>query len=260
MNKFLQKVKSYISFLIFIGVLACSQNGEDPVADPDPQPDPNLNKKNVGDSSNDMLSDTNYDGITLEIVAVNGYELDNSVIDEFKSFIEMLVRKPDGITVRASSISTPGLAPYSASDLRSFEDQNRTKFNDDKELAIFMFITEDAYTNENVLGLAYRNTSFALMGGRIRELTGGIGQPSENLVLQTVLRHEMGHLLGLVNVGTAMQTDHQDTNNGHHCDVQDCLMYYAVETGDFLSNIVNETSPPALDSQCRADLTANGGK
>mgnify|MGYP003676889675 CR=1 FL=1 len=248
------------NLLVFLLFGACSKSGEDPNNDPDPQPDPNLNKKAVGAAANDILSNVNYDGITIELVAVSGYELDNSVINDFKSFLQTLVQKPDGITVKTSTVSSPGLAPYSLNDLISFEDQIRMQFNEGKELAIFMFITEDAYTNENVLGLAYRNTSFALMGGRIKELTGGIGQPSENLVMQTVLRHEMGHLLGLVNVGSAMQTDHQDIDNGHHCDVEDCLMYYAVETSDFLSNITNNTSPQALDTQCRADLTANGGK
>ncbi len=259
MRKVLEKF-NVVSLLVLILVFGCSKGGNDPVDDQDPQPDPNLNKKTVGAAANDILSNVNYDGITIELVAVSGYELDNSVINDFKSFLQTLVQKPDGITVKTSTVSSPGLAPYSLNDLISFENLNRIEYNKDRELAIFMFITEDAYTNENVLGLAYRNTSFALMGGRIKELTGGIGQPSENLVLQTVLRHEMGHLFGLVNVGSAMQTDHQDTKNGHHCDVEDCLMYYAVETSDFLSNITNSTSPQALDAQCRADLTANGGK
>lgn len=259
MKKVLGKIK-VVSLLVLFLAFGCSQGDSDPIIDQDPQPDPNLNKKSVGTAANDILSNLNYDDITIEVIAVNGYELDNSVINDFKSFLQTLVQKPGGITVKTSSVSPPGLAPYSLNDLLSFEDQNRTLFNKDRKLAIYAFITEDAYTNENVLGLAYRNTSFALMGGRIRELTGGIGQPSENLVLQTVLRHEMGHLLGLVNVGTPMQSDHQDTNNGHHCDVEDCLMYYAVETSDFLSNITNSTSPQALDAQCRADLKANGGK
>ncbi|MEQ6120929.1 peptidase [Reichenbachiella sp. MALMAid0571] len=259
MRKVLEKIR-VVSLLVLFLAFGCSQGGNDQMDDQDPQPDSNLNKKSVGDSANDILSNVKYDDIIIELVAVNGYQLDNSVINDFKSFLQTLVQKPGGITVSTSTVAPPGLAPYSLNDLISFEDQNRTGYNQNRELAIFMFITEDAYTNENVLGLAYRNTSFALMGGRIRELTGGIGQPSENLVLQTVLRHEMGHLLGLVNVGTPMQTDHQDTDNGHHCDVEDCLMYYAVETSDFLSNIINNNSPPELDVQCRADLTANGGK
>ncbi|MBR9859885.1 peptidase, partial [bacterium] len=145
-------------------------------------------------------------------------------------------------------------------DIVELEDQVRTEYNEGKELTLFILITEDSYTEENVLGLAYRNTSFAIMGGRIRELTGGIGQPSESLVLKTVLRHELGHLLGLVNVGTKMQTNHQDVAHGKHCDVEDCLMYYAVESAGFLDNLLGVSNPPSLDSQCRTDLKANGGK
>ncbi len=252
---------NFIFALILLLCATCGQDSESPNPDDNNNStDPNTYKQAVGKAANDILSAGNYDGITLEIIAVDGYQLEDAVINDFKAFIEQVANKPKGITIKKSTVSAPGLAPYSVTDLISFEDNNRTQFNKDKQLTIYMFITEDAYTNQNVLGLAYRSTSFAIMGGRIKELTGGFGQPSEKLVLQTVLRHELGHLLGLVNVGTPMQSDHQDTQNGHHCDVDNCLMYYAVETSDFLSNIVNSSEPPALDSQCRADLRANGGK
>jgi len=218
------------------------------------------NQLSVGTSANDILSASKYDKIVLEIIAVNGFELDNSVLTSFKTFVESIANKPNGIEVKASTINSPGLAPYSINDIATFEEKARKEYNSDKQLAIFLFITEGSYSENNVLGLAYQNTSMAIMGGRIRELTGGIGQPSENLVLQTVLRHEIAHLMGLVNIGTPMQTYHQDEPHGHHCNDKNCLMYYAVETGGFLSNLVGSSNPPNLDVNCKADLKANGGK
>jgi len=218
------------------------------------------NQQSVGESANDILSASKYDKIVLEIIAVEGFELDNTVLTSFKSFIESLSNKPNGIEIKSSTINNPGLAPYSINDISTFEKNARKEYNNGKALAIFLFITEGSYSENNVLGLAYQNTSMAIMGGRIRELTGGFGQPSENFVLQTVLRHEIGHLMGLVNVGTAMQTYHQDEPHGHHCNDKNCLMYYAVESGDFLSNFIGNSNPPNLDANCIADLKANGGK
>lgn len=219
-----------------------------------------VNQLSVGESANDILSANKYDKIVLEIIAVNGFELDNVVLTNFKSFIESLTNKPNGIEIKTSSINNPNLAPYSLNDINTFEKNARKEFNNGKTLALFLFITEGNYSENDVLGLAYQNTSVAVMGGRIRELTGGFGQPSENVVLQTVLRHEIGHLMGLVNVGSTMQTYHQDEPHGHHCNDKNCLMYYAVENGDFLSNLIGSSSPPNLDANCIADLKANGGK
>lgn len=247
------KLIPYFIIASLIMLSGCKKDNKD-------GPNPKLNKLSLGKSANDILSAKEYDQMTIEIISVSGFELQTSQINSFKSFVESIVNKPSGVNIKTSSVTNPGLAPYSLEDLIQFEETNRTEYNDGKELTLYLFITESEYTEKNVLGLAYQNTSMAIMGGRIRALTGGIGQPSENLVLQTVLRHEIAHLMGLVNIGTAMQTNHQDVAHGKHCDVKECLMYYAVESGDFIGNLVGTNSPPELDSQCKADLKANGSK
>ena len=76
----------------------------------------------------------------------------------------------------------------------------------------------------------------------------------------TVVSHEFGHILGLTNLGSDMQEDHEDDAHPKHCDVEICLMYWATESSAGLDNMLNMTSAPQLDAQCIADLQANGGK
>ena len=57
-----------------------------------------------------------------------------------------------------------------------------------------------------------------------------------------------------------MQENHEDTEHPKHCNDEDCLMYWAAETGAGITNMANMNSAPVLDSQCLADLKANGGK
>lgn len=218
------------------------------------------NNLSVGESANDLLSGAEYNKLVVEILAVEGYELDNSVIASFQNFLEERLNKPGGISISTNTIENPGLAPYTTQEVIDIENANRTKFNSENTIAVYVFVSEAAFEENNVLGRAYRNTSVSLMGGRIRELSGGLGQPSENLVLQTVLRHEIGHILGLVNVGTPMVDNHQDEEHGSHCNTESCLMYYAVENSTSISNLLGTSSPPVLDNQCLADLKANGGK
>lgn len=90
-------------------------------------------------------------------------------------------------------------------------------------------------------------------------ISGGIGEPSQSVVEQTVTKHEVGHLLGLVDNGTPMQNDHKDEDWGAHCDIDECLMYYAI-TRDFLGDFLLGGSVPEFDEFCIEDLQANGGR
>lgn len=219
-----------------------------------------LNRQNVGYSANAILLGDEYTSMEIEIIWEEGHALSNNVMVDFQNFIQNLANKPAGINITTKTVASSGKSSYSTQDFRSFEDANRTKYNNGQTIAVFIYIVGGEYENAGVIGQAYRNTSFAVMSGKIKEITGGVGEPSEDLVLQTIMRHEMGHLFGLVNQGTNMVNDHQDEANGSHCDDTECLMYYAVGSEGFMSNVTGMSQPPALDNNCKKDLSSNGGK
>ena len=115
------------------------------------------------------------------------------------------------------------------------------------------------YSDADVLGIAHFNTSMVLFGPKFDEVSSGIGSLSKEGVETIVLQHEFGHILGLVNNGGDMQTNHQDNENGSHSDNDECLMYYAFRNADLFANIFGG-STPELDANCIADLQAVGGK
>ena len=68
-------------------------------------------------------------------------------------------------------------------------------------------------------------------------------------------------MLGLVDEGTPLHSDHKDAANGNHCTNTNCLMYYAVMDGRHDAQYTGGlASVPVMDSSCLADLRANGGK
>jgi predicted Zn-dependent protease len=96
----------------------------------------------------------------------------------------------------------------------------------------------------------------------IQDLSGNtLSQPSREKLETVVMNHELGHILGLVNIGTNMVTPHQDpdASHGRHCENTSCLMYWGVETGNVAQNLLG-TGMPQLDQNCLNDLKANGGK
>lgn len=253
--------------LLLIGSLFSCVDDQNPDENPAPDESPtngnnsNYHQQAVGKSAADLLSTDTYSSLEVELVYVEGYEPTAGTISNLKTFLQNRLNKPQGINITKTAIPSPGLAPYSISDIREVESSFRETFNKDNTLAVFAFITDGSYEeNNNVLGIAYRNTSVVLFGSRIDELSGGIGQPSQSLLETTVMNHEFGHIMGLVNVGSPLQSEHQDTDHGRHCNVKSCLMYWTAETGDVVANLVGASHAPELDSQCIADLQANGGK
>lgn len=221
----------------------------------------NYHLKAVGESATELLTQEEFDALHINLVYVEGYAPTAKALENLREFLQARLHKTGGIHIKQTAISAPGLAPYSIEDIRQVEEDFRSGFNEGKSLAVFVFVTDGSFAdNENVLGVAYRNTSVALFGSKMQEHSGGIGQPSQALLETTVMNHEFGHIMGLVNVGTDPQTDHQDTAHGKHCDVEGCLMFWTAETGDVVANLVGLSAAPSLDPQCIADLQAKGGK
>lgn len=253
--------------LLFIGSLFSCVDDQNPDETPAPDESPtngnnsSYHQQAVGKSAAELLSAASFNKLEVELVYVEGYEPATATVSNLKAFLQNRLNKPQGITIIKTAIPSPGLAPYSISDIKEVESSFREAFNKDNTLAVFAFIADGSYEeSNNVLGVAYRNTSVVLFGSRIDELSGGVGQPSQSLLETTVMNHEFGHIMGLVNVGSPLQSDHQDTAHGRHCTVKSCLMYWTAETGDVVSNLVGLSRAPDLDSQCIADLQANGGK
>lgn len=219
-------------------------------------------KQNPGLSAPDFLSDENFTKLEIEVDYMQGYAPNAEALDSLEAFLERRLNKKSVSILEPTEIPAAGQSSYSANDVRELEDQYRDEFTQDSTLTAYMIIVDSEYENGNVLGIAYYNTSNAFFGGTYEEVSGGLNQPSRRLTESISYRHEFGHLFGLVNIqgsGTDMQTNHQDTENGHHCDNDSCLMYYAMENADLFDQFFGE-SIPELDANCIADLQANGGK
>ncbi|MFT5751434.1 MAG: hypothetical protein ACI86L_000935, partial [Dokdonia sp.] len=147
-------------------------------------------------------------------------------------------------------------------EIVAIEDEHRTVFNNGDEIGVYVFFSNGNSSsnsgNSVVLGTAYRNTSMVIYQKTFIDLanqsTTGINR---TLIETSTLRHEFGHIFGLVNTGTPLTSAHEDQNNTRHCNVEECLMYFQTVTNIF--NNSNLSSIPDFDPLCIADLQANGG-
>lgn len=216
-------------------------------------------------TSRDFLASQNFDQLKIDIVYVDGYEPNDAALDALHSFLLQVLHKPKGITFHKTEIAVPSNHTYTVDDIKKIEEDHRTISTDfdKKVLGAFIFYANKNYAgnsgNSKTLGVQYGTTSMAIFKSTINEFSGGLTQPSTYKLETTVLEHEFGHTLGLVNVGTSTVQDHEDAGHPGHCDNENCLMYYKVESSEFASLLFGEEIP-TLDAQCMEDLKANGGK
>ena len=244
-----------------ITISSCSKDDE-PISTSE---DPTLaNKKSTGSSSKELLSSNKFTSLILELAYVEGFQPTQNAVNNLKSFLQQRLNKPDGIEVQLKSMSSPGGTPYSIQEIIAIEDENRTQYNSGSKIAVWAFFADgESESNSGssvVLGTAYRNTSFVIFEETIKGLSDSPFEPDRSVLETTVINHEVGHILGLTNLGAPLQANHEDSAHPKHCNVEDCLMYWAAETGDGIANLVSGGMAPQLDAQCVADLRANGGK
>jgi len=218
---------------------------------------------NVGALASSFLSSTQFKSLKVEIAFEQSSQPEPATLDSLKTFLERRLNKPNGISFINTVIPDQNKSSFSVADVRSIETGFRTVSNTSDEITAFFYFANGSFIDDTdstaTLGLAFNSSSMCLFEKTIMENTGGLGEARKADVEEGVLKHEFGHILGLVNLGTALQNQHEDADHPKHCDVQSCLMYFAINTQSFIG-MMGVGSVPDLDAQCIADLRANGGK
>lgn len=210
----------------------------------------------LGTSAHNLLVSSPYSSLEIEIQYMPGYEPPAASADSLKNFLSQYLNKSGGIKIIEEPIPASGKATLSLNDVVAMEKKYRTVFTANNQIGVHILITDGSFDQSDIFATSYWNTSICVFGKTVWDNSGTAGRITPAQLLAVLFEHEFGHLLGLVNQGSPMQTDHQDISNGAHCINKNCLMYYNVET-----YAIPASSPlPSLDENCIADLRANGGK
>lgn len=261
MKIMMKKTFSLLTIILLLTVGSCSK---DDSTDNSAALNIIANRQQTGSSANDLLSDKKFKSMVIEVVYVRGFEPSSTAINNFVNFLTARTYKPNGISIVKHAISSPGNSPYNDQEIINIENTNRTKYNNSDQIAVWAFFADGKSSNDTetslILGTAYRNTSFVIFEQTIQQLSDSPFEPSRSLLETTIITHELGHLLGLTNLGTPLQSNHEDAGHPKHCIEKTCLMYWSSESNAGIPNMVSAGNAPGLDAQCIADLRANGGK
>jgi predicted Zn-dependent protease len=251
-----------LCFSLAVFVNNCSDSSTDPGNNP-PQQEFD-SKAAPGDSAYSYLSNTQYTNLQVEIDYISSdHEPTQEGLNSLQTFLEERLNKQNISLSTPTQIDAESQSSYSSNDIRAIEEEYRDNYTEagNNTLHVYFLVVDGQYSqNSNVLGIAYWNTSVAFFGETIANASGTPpAAPTREKVESTVFRHEFGHNMGLVGIGTPHISSHTDHQNGEsHCSTDGCLMEPAIETANFFENFSGEV--PELDQLCIEDLQANGGK
>lgn len=115
-------------------------------------------------------------------------------------------------------------------------------------------VDETGSPNPGIIGVQISGTSVvAIFKDVIKAMTGT--NVVRVFVEQSTVIHEIGHALGLVNIGVPPTSDHHDEAHGAHCDNPDCVMYWQNEGLNDLISFVNrrKDDPYLFADECLQD-------
>ncbi|MEZ4811458.1 MAG: hypothetical protein R2819_13955 [Allomuricauda sp.] len=265
------KNKVSIYFLLVLGVLLSCSKDSDIIDPPNSVVDKSANLLATGASARDILSNTKFDKLLIEIAYVSGFRPAAETVTNFEEFLRERTFKED-ISFIYTQLSSPNEETLTLEEIADLESENRTAYNNNGTLAIYIYFADAPSESDDqseglvTLGAVYRNTSMIIYESTIRELVGNSILISVSDVETATLEHEFGHLFGLVNLGTASVNDHEDPDAENHCNVEGCLMQAELQFGGPTMKLLESNASkgsaavPELDAECILDLQNNGGR
>lgn len=214
------------------------------------------------------LKGDRFTRLVLEVDYVDGFgpmeEAEQGMIDK----VRPLVDKPDGVeAVHDQTIVSRGEDhAWSVEELDRLADETDTLSVGDNTTKMHVLFVDGHFEEDSddgkVLGLAWGNKNIAIFKKTIRDNCEGLltGDRLCRFAEQAIYTHEVGHVLGLVNNGVPIQSNHHDVEHGAHCNNDKCVMYWAYE-GTQVFDVLRDRlggdgGALEFDAACKEDLAA----
>ena len=148
------------------------------------------------------LSSAKYTSMVIEIDYEPGYMPEQSSINLLKTRLQEVCDKPNGIEVELTETNFGHSGTWSANDVREKAWEHKSNEPQTGSTLYWQALFPSSeYSNEDVLGVAVDASTVAIFKDTVEDAEGPIfSRPSAEEIENSVLVHEFGHLLGLVNL------------------------------------------------------------
>lgn len=213
-----------------------------------------------------------YSRLIIEVDSVTGFGPYQGTPTRLEERLTGLLDKPGGIdVVNDKAIASRGIDHgWTFGELRALANSNFDLELPANTTSMHVMFLDGHYAEAaggTVLGIAWDNRHIAIFKRGVEQACGtaGVPAPLESQLCQdaelAIWLHEVGHVIGLVDIGLVMTTNHEDPEHPGHDHNRDCVMYWAYE-GDALVQRLAEDLLGAgngaldFDAECLADIAA----
>ena len=209
-------------------------------AQPVPLPGP------VGSLAGWYLRPSGPEQILVQVLAQDGAGPRTEAPERVGQVLAQLSGKPVAVSVGAVG---GGARSWTAEELRAIADGSSPAQTAEQGVLTVLFLHGGFAENERAVGVAVRGDVAAVFAERVDEASGMLGNPGA--VEDAVTMHEVGHLLGLVDL--VLDTGRQDPEHPGHSPNRGSVMYYAVES-TVLGSVLSGGPPRDFDQADFDDL------
>lgn len=189
--------------------------------------------------------------ITLEVIVQSGTQLRSGTVALVEDVFEESAAKDVFVATRTASDGAPAGA-WDERAITAFADRHAQETASGSRAVVrFLALKGGFAADDNAIGVAVRGDVFALFVDKIN----GAATPlvDATTIEQAVAVHEVGHLLGLVDI--ALDRNRDDPDHPFHSRNRGSVMFWAIET-DLVGQILSGPPPRTFDRDDRDDLAA----
>ncbi len=214
----------------------------------------------------DYIRSDSFPSLLIEVDHAKGLAPRAGVEDAVGDTLAELLDKPGGIHIRADGeVPASDDGVWSLEELAALVSNHYDKKPEANALSIYTLWLDGQYADPNVLGVAWANQYIALFAERIARMCTVALAPLEESFCRAaehaVWSHELGHVIGLVDNGIPLQSQHADPAHEAHDRDESCIMHYAYE-GEGLVDVLlpmvaeDESALAEFDAACKQDVVA----
>jgi len=212
-----------------------------------------------------------YPKLILEVDNASDQGPRQAVLEELADGLPLILDKPEGVESVTDEELDDRPDVWTLDDLKGLAKDTFNLPTDEETIKIHLLYVDGTYDSGEeggtILGLAWNNTHVAIFIETIQDVCSDyaiLNIPKERMCAKAelfVLSHEIGHIIGLVDLGLPMVEDHEDAGHEHHDVNDECLMYWAYEGESLLGLIrdrllAGDESNLGFCEKCQADIEA----